>query len=132
MLSSNQLSRELETLQLRFTNNNTRINNNGGPDSSTSEVYADDIETEANSYFHKIFSGQLTVDAMIQMLTQFKESPDQRFIFIQFFSAQNILLLPFSLFYATVFFSYYVAIFYYDEGCKRSLALRSLETSLLF
>ncbi|PWA81215.1 transcription regulator [Artemisia annua] len=52
--------------------------NNGGPDSSTTEVYADDIEKEANSYFQQMFSGQLTVDEMIQMLAGFKESSEKR------------------------------------------------------
>lgn len=56
------------------------MNNNGGPDSSTSQAYEDDIETEAISYFRQIFAGQLTVDVMIQMLTRFKDSSDHRCI----------------------------------------------------
>ena len=59
--------------------------NNGGSDSSTTEVYADDIEKEANSYFQQMFSGQLTVDEMIQMLAGFKESSEKRFILYSFF-----------------------------------------------
>lgn len=78
LLTSNQLSEEMERLHLKFTNNSSRVKNNGGPDSSTSEVYADDIEAEANSYFQQMFSSQLTVDAMIHMLAQFKESPEKR------------------------------------------------------
>ncbi|XP_076942862.1 uncharacterized protein LOC143612873 [Bidens hawaiensis] len=78
LLSSNQLSKEMERLNLKLTNNNSRMRNNGGPDSSTSEVYADDIETEANSYFHQMFSAQLSVDAMIQMLARFKDSSERR------------------------------------------------------
>ncbi|KAL0429074.1 UNVERIFIED_CONTAM: CCR4-NOT transcription complex subunit, partial [Sesamum radiatum] len=42
------------------------------------ENYADDIEAESNAYFHQMFSGQLGIDAMIQMLTRFKESLDKR------------------------------------------------------
>ncbi|PWA89109.1 transcription regulator [Artemisia annua] len=78
LLSSDSLSKELERLHLKFTNNSSRMMNNGGPDSSTTEVYADDIEKEANSYFQQMFSGQLTVDEMIQMLAGFKESSERR------------------------------------------------------
>ncbi|KAK1420125.1 hypothetical protein QVD17_21468 [Tagetes erecta] len=78
LASSNQLSKEMERLSLKFTNNSSRMKNNGGPDSSTHEVYAEDIETEANSYFHQMFSAQLTVDAMIQMLARFKDSSERR------------------------------------------------------
>ncbi|KAI3741197.1 hypothetical protein L1987_58865 [Smallanthus sonchifolius] len=78
LLSSNQLPKEMERLNLKFPNNGSRMRNNGGPESSTPEVYADDIETEANSYFHQMFSAQLTVDAMIQMLARFRESSERR------------------------------------------------------
>ncbi|KAI3690357.1 hypothetical protein L2E82_48368 [Cichorium intybus] len=72
LLSSNQLSEEMESLCL-----NSQIN--GDPDASTSKVYDDAIlEAEANSYFHQLFSGQLKVDAMIQMLARYKESSEKR------------------------------------------------------
>lgn len=57
---------------------NVRVKNGGGTDSSTSDGYADDIETEINSYFHQMFSGQLAVDSMIQMLARYKESSEKR------------------------------------------------------
>lgn len=60
------------------------MSNNGGPDSSAPEGYAEDIETEVNSYFQQMFSTQLTVDAMIQMLARFKESSERRFILFLF------------------------------------------------
>ncbi|XP_062209520.1 uncharacterized protein LOC133911335 isoform X2 [Phragmites australis] len=44
----------------------------------TSEGSSDDIEVEANAYFHQMFSGQINIDAMIQMLGRFKESSDKR------------------------------------------------------
>ncbi|KAL4562855.1 hypothetical protein LXL04_026886 [Taraxacum kok-saghyz] len=78
LLASNQLAKEMERLHLKSPNNSSRIKNNGGQDSSTSEVYGDDVEAEANSYFQQMFSGQLTIDAMIQMLARFKESSDKR------------------------------------------------------
>ncbi|KAI3693882.1 hypothetical protein L1987_76837 [Smallanthus sonchifolius] len=78
LLSSNQLSKEMEILHLKVSNNSSRTRNYGDPDSSTPEVYAEDIETEVNSYFQQMFSAQLTVDAMIQMLSRFKDSSEQR------------------------------------------------------
>ncbi|KAI3505613.1 hypothetical protein L1887_27746 [Cichorium endivia] len=71
LLSSNQLSEEMESLCL-----NSQID--GDPDASTSKVYDDAIEAEANSYFHQLFSGQLKVDAMIQMLARYKDSSEKR------------------------------------------------------
>lgn len=49
-------------------------------DSSTSEGSPDDVEAEANAYFHQMFSGQLSIDAMVQMLGRFKESSQKRYI----------------------------------------------------
>lgn len=57
---------------------NPRLQSGGAADSSTSDGYADDIEAEANSYFHQMFSSQLTIDAMVQMLARFKESSVKR------------------------------------------------------
>ncbi|KAH6817786.1 transcription regulator [Perilla frutescens var. frutescens] len=77
VLSSNHLSDEIEKLDVSHMRANSRMKSTGGSD-STADTYADDIETEANSYFHQMFSGQLSIDAMIQMLTRFKESSDKR------------------------------------------------------
>lgn len=79
-IASKQLTEELRSLHRASIHVNPRLQNVGPSDSSTSDVYTNDIESEANSYFHQIFSGQLTVDSMIQMLTRFKESSDQRFV----------------------------------------------------
>ncbi|KAL7599029.1 hypothetical protein Lser_V15G22758 [Lactuca serriola] len=69
LVSTSQLSKEIVTLSLK---------NDGGPGLSTSKPFEDDIEAEVNSYFHQMFSGQLTVDAMIQMLARYKESSEKR------------------------------------------------------
>ncbi|XP_066384368.1 LOW QUALITY PROTEIN: uncharacterized protein [Miscanthus floridulus] len=45
---------------------------------TSSEGGSDDIEVEANAYFQHMFSGQISVDSMIQMLGRFKESTDKR------------------------------------------------------
>lgn len=58
--------------------NTLSLKNDGDPGLSTSKPFEDDIEAEVNSYFHQMFSGQLTVDAMIQMLARYKESSEKR------------------------------------------------------
>ncbi|RVW13615.1 CCR4-NOT transcription complex subunit 1 [Vitis vinifera] len=77
-IASKQLSEELKSLHRASMHVSPRLQNVGASDSSTSDVYTNDIEAEANSYFHQIFSGQLTIDSMIQMLARFKESSDRR------------------------------------------------------
>lgn len=42
-----------------------------------------DIEAESNSYFHKLFNGELTVDAIVQILARFKESSVERYTGLQ-------------------------------------------------
>lgn len=79
-IASKQLSEELKSLHRASMHVSPRLQNVGASDSSTSDVYTNDIEAEANSYFHQIFSGQLTIDSMIQMLARFKESSDRRFV----------------------------------------------------
>ncbi|CAI9769351.1 unnamed protein product [Fraxinus pennsylvanica] len=78
IISSSHLSKELEKLHASYLHATAKLKNGGVADSVTSDVYADDIETEANSYFHQLFSGELTTDAMIQMLARFKESSEKR------------------------------------------------------
>ncbi|XP_028804636.1 CCR4-NOT transcription complex subunit 1 isoform X2 [Neltuma alba] len=77
LISSSQLSEELERLRASIMDSNPRLQSSGAADSS-SDGYAEDIETEANSYFHQMFSSQLTIDAMVQMLARFKESSVKR------------------------------------------------------
>lgn len=78
LLSTGHLSEEVKKLNVAYLHANSRTRNGGGADSSSTDGYADDIETEANSYFHQMFSGQLSIEAIIQMLARFKESPDKR------------------------------------------------------
>lgn len=47
-------------------------------DAATPDGSSDDIEAEANNYFHQMFSGQLSIEAIVQMLARFKESSDKR------------------------------------------------------
>ncbi|KAK4414642.1 CCR4-NOT transcription complex subunit [Sesamum alatum] len=77
VVSSSLLAEEMEKLDVPHMRASSRIKSGGGSD-STSDSYADDIEAESNAYFHQMFSSQLSIDAMIQMLTRFKESSDKR------------------------------------------------------
>ncbi|KAL3537028.1 hypothetical protein ACH5RR_000394 [Cinchona calisaya] len=78
LLSSSHLSEEMEKLHVSYMHVNSRPKNGGDADSSSADGYAEDIESEANTYFQQMFSGQLTIDAMIQMLARFKESSEKR------------------------------------------------------
>lgn len=79
LMSSHQHLEELERLRIALTTSTMRLQNGGTADSASSEEYAEDIEAEANSYFQQMFSGQLMIDAMVQMLTRFKESSLKRY-----------------------------------------------------
>ncbi|KAM7476295.1 hypothetical protein LguiB_023538 [Lonicera macranthoides] len=79
LISSSQLSEEIEKLNGTFMHASSRTKNGAGTaDSSTSDGYAEDVEAEANSYFHQMFSGQLTIDSMVQTLARFRESTEKR------------------------------------------------------
>lgn len=73
----------LEELKRLHTMSNPKIQSPVVEDSLTSEGTSDEIEAEANAYFHQMFSGQLTIDAMVQMLARFKESSEKRYICIE-------------------------------------------------
>lgn len=79
MVTSGLLKEELESLHISIIDSNPRLQNGGTTDSSTSDGYAEDIEAEANSYFHQMFSEQLHINAMVQMLARFKESSVKRY-----------------------------------------------------
>lgn len=78
VVSANNLYEEIEKLDVSHMRANSRMESAGGSDVAA-DSYADDIETEANSYFHQMFSGHLSIDDMIQILTRFKESLDKRY-----------------------------------------------------
>ncbi|KAJ4727200.1 putative Ccr4-not transcription complex [Melia azedarach] len=78
LITSTKLSEEIEKLQAAVIDSSPKLQNGEAANSSASEGYSDDIEAEANSYFHQMFSGQLTIEAMVQMLARFKESSVKR------------------------------------------------------
>ncbi|CAI0393712.1 unnamed protein product [Linum tenue] len=69
-----KLPEEVEKLEATIVDSNPRLQNGGSAESSAPDGYSEDVEAEANSYFHQMFSGELTIDAMVQMLARFKES----------------------------------------------------------
>ncbi|KAL0547689.1 hypothetical protein IC582_012113 [Cucumis melo] len=76
--ASAKLSEEMEKLQDAVLESNPKLQNGEASDVPATEGYTDDIEAEANSYFQQMFSGQLTIEAMVQMLARFKESSVKR------------------------------------------------------
>ncbi|TYH38529.1 hypothetical protein ES332_D12G116000v1 [Gossypium tomentosum] len=77
-ITSTQLFEEMERLHVTIMDSTSKLQNGGTTVSSPSDGYGDEIEAEANSYFHQMFSGQLTIDAMVEMLARFKESSVKR------------------------------------------------------
>ncbi|RLN39514.1 hypothetical protein C2845_PM01G21230 [Panicum miliaceum] len=73
-LLSNQLVDELRRVEAVYESRN---HGDVGRDMPCPDV-GEDIEAQANIYFQQMFAGQISVDAMIQMLLRFKESKDKR------------------------------------------------------
>ena len=79
MITSSQLVEEIEKVNSAILDCNSKLQNGEAKDSSVPSPYGEDVEEEANAYFHQMFSGQLSVDAMVQMLSRYKDSLVQRF-----------------------------------------------------
>ncbi|RZC53428.1 hypothetical protein C5167_012294 [Papaver somniferum] len=78
-VSRHHLLEEMKNLHAVFIQNSTKLQTGGAANSSSSDGgYPDDIEAESNCYFQEMFSGQLSIDAMVQMLARYKESPEKR------------------------------------------------------
>ncbi|BBN05282.1 CCR4-NOT transcription complex subunit 1 [Marchantia polymorpha subsp. ruderalis] len=77
-LSSRDLAEELKRVYNSAIRINPRLLSVGASEQSPSEVFAADIEEEANSYFQKIYVGQLTIEDVVGMLERFNESRVQR------------------------------------------------------
>ncbi|KAH9627459.1 hypothetical protein KSS87_006150 [Heliosperma pusillum] len=72
------LSDEIGEMLTTVENHHSSQQNDGVIDSSTSNTYSEDIESEANSYFQRMFAEQQSIDEMVQMLARFKESSVKR------------------------------------------------------
>ncbi|CAN6981983.1 unnamed protein product [Brassica rapa subsp. trilocularis] len=78
VITSSQLVDDIEKVNAAILDCNSKLQNGEAKDSSASNAYGEDVEAEANAYFHQMFSGQLSVDAMVQMLSLYKDSLVQR------------------------------------------------------
>jgi len=78
-ITSSQLVEEIEKVNAAILDCNPKLQNGEAKDSSAPNAYGDDVEAEANAYFHQMFSSHLSVDAMVQMLSRYKESLVPRF-----------------------------------------------------
>ncbi|KAJ1296292.1 hypothetical protein BS78_01G288700 [Paspalum vaginatum] len=74
-LLSNQLVDELRRVEAVCESRNHGDIGRGMP---SSDGGSEDIEAQANIYFQQMFAGQISIDAMIQMLVRFQESKDKR------------------------------------------------------
>jgi len=74
-LMSEQLVEEINKLMSSLPMSSYR----GSPEVGAEQPgTTEDVDAEANTYFHQMFSGQLSIEQMVQMLSRFKESADQR------------------------------------------------------
>lgn len=78
VITSPRLFEEIEKAQAAILDCNSKLLNDEAENSSALNAHVDDVEAEANSYFERMFSGQLSVDAMVQMLSRYKDSSIKR------------------------------------------------------
>jgi CCR4-NOT transcription complex subunit 1 len=69
---------EMKHLYNDAVRGNPRLLSVGTPEQAKSEIFSSDIEEEANSYFSRIYNGDLSIENVVKMLIQFKESPVKR------------------------------------------------------
>ncbi|KAG5558355.1 hypothetical protein RHGRI_008322 [Rhododendron griersonianum] len=77
-ITSEKLSEELKRFCKASTDVGLRLQNVRNSDSTPPDECSDDIEAEANTYFRELFSGQMTSDAMVEMLARFRKSSERR------------------------------------------------------
>ncbi|KAK1578369.1 hypothetical protein Q3G72_029758 [Acer saccharum] len=90
-IASDHLAEELKRVQVVFLHVAPQLQHVDTSDPPASDGYADDIEAQANSYFHQTFSGEVPLNVMIQMLARFKESSEKREQSIADCMIQNLL-----------------------------------------
>lgn len=77
-LVSRELLEEIKRVYSAAVRVNPRLLSVGASEQPASESFSSDIEEEANSYFRRIYGGQLTIEHVVTMLEDFKESPVKR------------------------------------------------------
>ena len=79
-LASRDLAEEMKRLHSTTVHVDPCLLSVGALEQSASEVFAVDIEEEANSYFQQTYIRQLTMDDVIEKLAHFKESSEKRYL----------------------------------------------------
>jgi CCR4-NOT transcription complex subunit 1 len=74
-VSSQDLTEELKRVKDAAIRVNPRLMSAGASDQSQAETYSSDVEEEANSYFQRIYIGQLSIDNVVEMLQRFNMAP---------------------------------------------------------
>ena len=78
-LASRDLAEEMKRLHSATVHVNPRLLSVGASEQSPSEVFAADIEEEANSYFQQTYIGQLTIDdVMLDPVLAFRKELQER------------------------------------------------------
>ncbi|CDS10313.1 hypothetical protein LRAMOSA02989 [Lichtheimia ramosa] len=81
MAENTELLKEVQTVCLQSYPKliNIRGNTEGGRGSNDAEVtFSQDIENEANSYYERIYSGEMSVDQLVERLKAFSQSKTAR------------------------------------------------------
>ncbi|XP_039684486.1 CCR4-NOT transcription complex subunit 1 isoform X2 [Medicago truncatula] len=79
LVTSGQLSEELERLNISIIDSNPRLQNSETTDSSTSDTtFSQEVENEANGIFKDMYHDVITVTKMVEMLIERKESSSER------------------------------------------------------
>jgi len=74
-VSSQDLTEELKRVKDAAIRVNPRLMSAGASDQSQAETYSSDVEEDANSYFQRIYIGQLSIDNVVEMLQRFNMAP---------------------------------------------------------
>eukprot|EP00899_Mesostigma_viride_P024080 jgi/Mesvir1/4857/Mv11131-RA.2 len=77
-LLSPEVQEELKRVYLAVVAAAPKLMGAGSEPAPPAEVFASDIEEEANSYFQKIYTSQQSIEDVVAMLRGFKSSPHQR------------------------------------------------------
>ncbi|XP_045789212.1 CCR4-NOT transcription complex subunit 1 [Trifolium pratense] len=78
LVTSGQVSEELEKLHISIIDSNPSLQNSGTTDSSASNGFPKDVETDANNIFQDMFHDKIPVPNVVQRLIRFKESSVKR------------------------------------------------------
>ncbi|KAL8129102.1 hypothetical protein V2J09_018257 [Rumex salicifolius] len=77
-ISSSHLCEEIDRLSISLRHGSMSQTDGNSEASSATVTFDDDVESEANSYFQRMFSEQLAISEMVEMLSRFKDSSDPR------------------------------------------------------